>query len=151
MFTIIPKKPSRPVESWLQVKDQALKTVEFMRKHTHPNGRRHLALHHAQISKDPLNFFVVPQDPDNLLLPMMVIMNLKITGKENPVNHTEACMSFPFRPAKNVRRYSTIIASFDEYSERDGLVHRSDEKVEGLLAYIFQHEAQHARGEHIYL
>jgi peptide deformylase len=151
MFPVVPKTPARKVESWVQVKDQAIRTIKFLREYNDLSrtGRRHFALHHAQISPNPLDLFVVPTDLDDLSKPMVVVMNAKITGRDEPVMHTEACISFPFRGAKSVKRYRRIAVEFDEFNEKEGLVHRT-EKMEDLMAYIFQHEIEHSKGRHIY-
>ncbi len=149
MNIIIPRTQSRKVESWLQVKDQVLRTIKFMRNYRGPTGRRHLALHHSQVSQTPFDFFVVPSDPDDASKPYMVVMNAKIVSKQDPFMNEEACMSFPFRQAKKVKRYAKIEVDFDEFSERDGIVHNRKEMT-GLMALIFQHEIQHATGNHIY-
>lgn len=113
----------------------------------------HYALHHSQYKTDPYNFFVVnptlfggkPGD-------VMAVVNPKIVDRDrsSKLRCREACMSFPFRPGKDVMRYSTITVSYQVPAEDGKSMKHKEEVVTGLMAQIFQHELEHARGSHIF-
>lgn len=113
-----------------------------------------MAIHHSQFSSQPYNFFVInswvvgAKDRETV-----VVVNPKIISKDKTTKETvrEACMSFPFRNGVKVTRYSKIKVSYQFPVDDGEKLEQKEEEVEGLMAYIFQHEMEHARGTHIYV
>lgn len=61
----------------------------------------------------------------------------------------EACMSFPHKADIAKERYTRVKVGYDQVDEKGELVHK-EEWVENLIAQIFQHECEHAKGITIY-
>lgn len=151
-----PKKSSRKVLEFETIARDARLMSKLIQNYVDPKGKgpaQHFALHHSQFSSDPFNFFVVnptlvgagPAD-------IVVVVNPKILSKDPATKKTvqEACMSFPFRPSKKVTRYNTIRVVYQVPTPDGKGMKTKEEDVSGLMAQIFQHELEHARGSHIY-
>jgi peptide deformylase len=132
-------------------------------------------IHHAQVSEDPWNFFVIHPRwvlGDDRLFEHQVIINPKIIDHvdierasfeklkiaDTPANRkwwanfdlagkwvSEGCMSFPFRQPKKVYRYYQINV---EYYDNKFQLHKT--RLVGTAAQIFQHEVLHGQGKNIY-
>lgn len=80
----------------------------------------------------------------------------KITITEGDVSNEifvdEACMSFPHRKAKKMKRFFRIKVTYQVPRKLFGVSYlkRVTEEVEGLKAHIFQHEVDHAHGLNMY-
>ena len=114
-----------------------------------------LAIHHAQVSNNPVNLFSVLPNifPDN----DMVICNPKILAKDEKYTASEGCMSFPHRGDKKISRYNKIVVEYyviQVNTLEDGTKHyqplKRERTLEGLAAQIFQHEYDHGVGVNIY-
>ena len=143
-------KISRPVESWEQIKLEVeelkkfILACKFRGKH-----KSCYAIHHAQVSWTPYNFFVVSLNHvlgERALFDRTVIINPVLISGEQEQEVFEGCMSFPFkRHPKKVKRFNDIIVDYyDEWGE----AHR--DHCMGIKAQIFQHEIDHGLGKNIY-
>lgn len=146
-------KPAAKVTSYGQIKAAAadmltlLNADKFAGKYD--NG---FALHHAQVSNEPLNFFVTHRSWENVL--PSIVVNAKIIERMEPLTFKEACLSFPFRDPIKTPRYWRVIVEYEEYSKArswfaNGL-RPQQMAFDGLAALIFQHENDHAIGKNIY-
>lgn len=158
MYTIVPKKPSKRVENFSQISYEAEEMQYFLEKGKHAPGRAEIktafALHHSQVNPEPFNFFVLKQSLVGARnTDVCVIVNPEITWKnlqKKKIISREGCMSFPFRHDKDVSRYSEIKVRYQVPNVSGGLIER-EEILTGFMALVFQHEIQHAHGQHIYL
>ena len=120
----------------------------------HPAGvidKTSIALHHSQVDPEPFNFFVIKRavvkaKPNEIV----VVVNPKILERSPEKDFVlEGCISFPFRPDKRVKRNRRVKVSYQIPDDKGELVTK-EEWVEGLMAYVFQHECQHSHGQNIY-
>lgn len=153
--TVIPKVPSRPVVSYKDVADVAAAMQALLERGV-PGGsklkKRAVALHHSQVEADePYNFFVVRRDVMRAKgNEIVVVVNPRIIGfSTDRSTKLEGCLSFPFRPDKKVLRHEAVRVIY-EMPDEDGDLVAKEEEVDGLMAQVFQHEAEHAQGRHIY-
>lgn len=151
------KKPSAPVENYAEIKKEAEELVKLTNSDSFTGKwREALALAHCQVSEDPKAFFAIRRNLKDLF-ESEIIVNAKILSKDEDSRVTfpaEACMSFPFRDAKKTIRYREIeveyeIPVFGFFGPRNGLK-KIRKTVNGLVAFIFQHETDHFHGVNIY-
>jgi len=101
----------------------------------YPSG---MALAHCQVDHDdPKRFFVFADGE--------VVINPKIISKIGTTKHKEGCLSYPFRDMKFVNR-SIVVTVWYRNSKWEEVT----KELEGIKAYIFQHEIDHFNGKHIY-
>lgn len=151
---IIPKKISKKVDSFEEIRFEAPRLQELIETSNFGPGytKTSIALHHSQVHPDPFNFFVIKRSivgaKDNEIV---AFLNPQILEKDPATKTTsiEGCISFPFRPDKKVQRYDRIHVRYDVVGKDEKLEQR-EEWVEGIMARIFQHEVQHAKGCNIY-
>lgn len=158
-------KPSFIVPDWKFMADEAkrlrlfIKTAKF-----EGNYNKAFALAHAEVSVAPLNFFVVNEDPFEIPdrekkgstkkmylakeFGSWCIVNPRIIQFSGPVYWKEACNSFPYREPKNVDRMNKITLTYQ--IPFFGFLLKKKKKLEGLPAFIAQHEIEHASGQNIY-
>lgn len=130
-----------------------------------------LALAHPQVcNNDPLNFFAV----NFIMKPLIdefgrdivkdkiinsgIIINPKILSKDKSSRKMsrEGCLSFPYRDAILVKRFTkilvdyTILEGFDEKSNKWKLYHVEGRELNDIAAVVFQHEMQHMHGQNIF-
>lgn len=97
-----------------------------------------IALAHCQVEhRHPKRFFVMHDGE--------VIMNPQILDRSDPVSHLEGCMSYPFRGSRKVPRYAKMTVQYQNAQDE-----MMEEQVEGLRAFVFQHEIDHMNGKAIY-
>lgn len=158
--------PSKRCPSWSAIKKEAnlmrelIRTGEFRGEY-----ERAFAISHGQVAprmfdnprkvdpeKQPFNFFVINEDIEKGYLKKIFghwcIMDAKITQFGDPVSIKDACMSFPHRKPKNTNRMNNITATY-----RIPFLFWSrpvTKKLEGLPAFIVQHEVEHAAGGNIH-
>lgn len=153
--TIIPKKPSKKVESFDQIKEDAITMQIALERGDYTRvGIKKIAtaIHHSQVNPEPFNFFVIRRDvvgaSNNEVI---VVANPKILTKDKTSKRLslEGCLSFPFRPDKTVNRYSIITVGY-ESPDKDGNLVYKEETLTGVMAAVFQHECEHAHGKNIY-
>lgn len=161
-------RPAKKCPSWRAIKEEAellrelVSTGEFR-----GNYKQAFAISHAQVAprtfddvtkvddytgSQPFNFFVVNETIDNGWLKKQFghwcIMNARIVKFGDPVSIKDACMSFPFRTPRNTDRMNKITAKYRvPFFFWSRPVTR---KLEGLPAFIVQHEVEHAAGGNIH-
>lgn len=151
-----PKKVSRKVLEFETIVRDVRLMSKMIQTYKDPRGKgpeSHYALHHSQFSSDPYNFFVVnPFVVGASPAEIVVVINPKILERDRSTKKTvtEACMSFPFRPGKKVQRFDKIKVSYQVPAEDGKTMKVKEEEISGFMAQIFQHEAEHAQGSHIY-
>jgi peptide deformylase len=131
------KKISRPVIGDVSV-DLIKEMLEVCKQ---PLGRKSggLALAHCQVDQDdPLRFFVLKTGD--------VIINPKILDKSDRVTNIEGCLNFPFRDDKKISRYNKIKVCYTKNNKSELI----EQELEGIMAFIFQHEIEHFNGKTIY-
>lgn len=112
-----------------------------------------LSIHHAQVTKEPLNFFVVSSGLAKAFGGHRIICNARILDGSKPGKFREACMSYPHRPEINTTRYFSVYATAQVPGKTFGIFKGLTSvqlRLEGLLAIVLQHEMDHARGVYIY-
>lgn len=144
MKIILPphKKQSRPVhEITGELKSDIAGMEKLVRLNNFENNRGGYAVAHCQVSENPYRIFVAREG----VLPTSVVINPKIIEKSEPFTAKECCLSFPFRPFTNVKRFYNIKVSY-----LDRHMQEQEDSFEGVQAQIFQHEIQHFNGQNIY-
>lgn len=79
-----------------------------------------------------------------------MFFNATYTTTGSNINHTEGCLSYPNREAKLVKRYSSIVAYYDEWNAISQTLQQTSRHLHGIEAYVFAHEADHQNGHTIY-
>lgn len=95
------------------------------------------AIAHSQVEDgDPLRCFVTHIGD--------LYMNPVILEQSEKTFYKEGCMSWPFRSLVKMRRYSKIKVKYDILKADKTEVEKDvEEELEGLEAFIFQHEIGH--------
>lgn len=154
------KTPSLPVTDWRQIASAAEELKGFIV--TMPIVKYPaLALHHAQVSEHPYNFFVIHPEaiekfkryPHHGLVKDQVIVNPEIidTGGSNDFV-SEGCMSFQGRGLKKLRRWKAVEVRY-QVPARGVFGVRLKQKQAAftdVIAQVFQHETEHGKGRNIY-
>ncbi len=146
-------RPAMMCKSWKYIEYEAQSLREFVRSGTF-QGKYSSAysIAHAQVSEAPLNFFVVNEDfDDGKLLKIFgswCIINPKIIKFSDVIEHPEACMSFPWRKEKLVKRADKIVVKYSVPFL--GFFRTIKKELKGLPAWMVQHELDHAAGKNIY-
>jgi peptide deformylase len=159
-------KVSAKVRKYSQIAEDAQLMAEMLDakdfKGVHSAG---YALAHAQVSEEPLSFFVLDQSivdkygfEDRVII-NPVILNAPIyTEKKsipdmlkrpNYLAYDEGCLSFPHRWGKRLNRFNLIKATYQVKGGLFGLKRRT-KWLEGLPSQVFQHEYDHCLGRNIY-
>jgi peptide deformylase len=144
MDIILPphRKTSQPVTEVSKALMDVINDMKFtLKQQKFVNGRKGYAIAHSQVSQEPYRVFVVSPG----LMKHEIIINPKILEKDEKMTHLEGCLSFPFRPNKNVSRYRTLTV---QYQDENMKVWHS--ALENIPAFIFQHEIDHMNGIDIY-
>lgn len=153
----VPKKKSKEVLEFATIAKEAAAMMRLLQTYRSPAGKgpdQHFALHHSQFSSNPYNFFVINNwvvgAPAN---EVCVVVNPKIIekDKDSKMQVREGCMSFPFRHGIKVNRYNKIKVKYQVPSPDGKKLLDKEEEMTGTMAQIFQHEIQHANGQHIYI
>lgn len=157
MKIIIPKKPSTKVEHFQEIQFTAREMQEFLEsgKATavglHKNS---IALHHSQVDEDPSNFFVIKRDVVGAKSNETVVaVNPEILeiDTKSKYTHLEGCLSFPFRGDRKIPRFGRVRVKYQTPDTTCPSGLKTQEMwIEGLMAAVFQHEVEHAKGKHIY-
>ena len=165
--------PSMVVQNYEHIREEVDQLKKFIIEAD--KKRECYAIHHAQVSEDPWNFFVIHPKwllgPDRLF-EHQVIINPKIINhvdieraefEDLKIADTEAnrkwwanfdlagkyvqegCMSFPFRQPKKVYRFYQLDVEY--YDNKLQLIKT---RMVGTAAQIFQHEILHGEGKNIY-
>lgn len=114
--------------------------------------KKGLALHHSQVSIEPYHMFVVHKNLVEAFDGWEVVCNAKILERYDAVPFKEACLSYPHRAVKKMRRYARVLFEADVLDAgmfQWKLKHITLE-VTGLAAFVVQHEQDHAQGRFIF-
>jgi peptide deformylase len=146
---IIPVHHNKSLEatSWAFIKDIAYEMRELANGEFAGEHKSAAALHHAQVSDTPYNFFVLSDSGIAALskntFPHWCIMNPRIIALDGFYRPLEGCMSWPHRKQKKVDRFFKAHVAFDYPGGKKEMV------LDGLAAEIFQHEYDHGQGKTI--
>lgn len=149
--------PSSKVKNWKEIKDDATALRELVNRDSF-NGyySKAFAISHCQASEDPKWFFAIRKDAidgdgKNIVkqIGSDIVINAEIVESGVPVQWKEACMSFPFRNPKNTKRFAEIKVRYQVPVFGLFLMWRT-KRFKELVAFIFQHEQDHAVGKNIY-
>jgi len=154
-------KISKPVKNWKEIEKEALELLRYLHfGNFKGNWNKAFAISHCQVSETPYAFFVVSQDVlAEKMFESYFIINPEIieapatkdvAGNKvpNEVEYEEACMSFPFRLARRIKRYDYIKVRY-QIPTWHGLKTIKRE-LKGIASEIFQHEYDHLQGRNIY-
>lgn len=164
MELIIPFKKGvqcQKVESAEQIFGDAQEMQDRLNNNLFGQSKKCFALHHAQVSSKPFNFFVINSNMEGLSKgylknQLIVICNPKILekDKESRIYMKEGCMSYPHKQDKTLLRCNRIYVSYDTLvpnEKRNSLtLEHKEEWLEDVNAQIFQHEVEHGHGISIY-
>ena len=151
------KKPARLVDlstdQELVMKTASEMTELLMRENLakQSKNRAGIALHHAQVSTNPLALFVVlpgviqSQEQGKY---DTIVVNPKIIKKDNRYLVSEGCMSFPHRGDKKIERYLDVVVEY--YTTQGEEFVKRQLSATGVVAQVFQHECDHGAGTNIY-
>lgn len=144
---------AKPVEFYVQIKTRARALREFANG-TFKN-QSCIALHDAQCAEDPYNFSVLSEigmKAAEFQLPWLIMNPRMISYGEAREMDFEGCMSFPFRQAKKIQRYTYILVEYDTVEGGffgKKMIHVRKE-LAGFAAKVFQHEYDHSKHKTIY-
>lgn len=157
MKILTPTQNSAEVTNFEQIRIDAEAMHIILKTYVSPTGKgpeQHYALHHSQFSSVPFDFFVINPyllgAKDNQIV-LAINPKIKVLEESRIIRVREGCMSFPFRHGIQVKRYDVIEVTYQVPDERGKKLLTKTDRVEGLMAQIFQHERDHAIGKHIYL
>lgn len=154
MYILTPKHQSKPVTDFSFIKKDAEAMHHLLLTYVSPTGKgpaSHYAIHHSQFAKESYDFFVInPMLVGAKEGEIIIAINPRIVEKWDRSLSREGCMSFPFRHGVSVWRFNEIKVEYEVPNQDEKLITKK-ETVKGLIAHIFQHESEHARGAHIYL
>ncbi len=160
--------PGKKVENYKEIAEIAKEMIAFTNNGV-PKGNydKAYAIAHNQVSEKPFAMFVFSDSAmKEQKWPAQVIINPQIVGalptiqvgvddkgkpdmRQNVVEYSEGCFSFPFRQPKKVKRFFKIKVKYQIKGKLWGMK-TIEEEIEGLKAHIFQHEFQHTQGKNIY-
>jgi len=117
-------------------------------------------IHHSQVSKKPLDFFVLNPTNDKIVNQygdresFIFINPVIVNHTRHTVDSIESCLSFAGMPGTTVQRWNKIELVYQVLVEQDDgtflISEPHKENINGLLARICQHEIGHANAEYIY-
>ena len=142
------------VKNWREIRKEAEELRKFTNEgpFTGSNYNSCYALHHAQVSENPYNFFTINETLlEGGILKVFgswCIMNAKIVEWAGPVSWLEACMSFPHRKPKRTNRMNRVKVVY--YIPFLWTWRKKTAKLEGVMAFLAQHEIEHGAGINIY-
>ncbi len=151
MKILIPhSRLSRPVRSYAEIKADSKEMIEMLSRGGFSGIHKEAhALAHSQVSTEPFSFFVLHPSIVKHFGGHQIICNAHILSKNEPLVFQEGCMSYPHRNVKQVRRYAVIVVSCDVIGIFGGMKNIVME-LDGLEAFIMQHEIDHANAIDIY-
>ena len=106
----------------------------------YPSG---YAVAHAQVSENPLRFFVA--NNGNIVINPIIIRKTK-----TPVKRIEGCLSYPDNKPIEVMRSNKCEVEYEVLNPIMRTTTKRTENMSGLQAQIFQHEIDHMDGHCIY-
>ena len=139
---------AKPVESWKEIKEDALKMVEMIQADQFGNRlwKAAYAVSHVQVAKDAKRFFVTNRK-DKYIRDRFgydVIINPVIEHKEDSTTFEEGCMSDFYKGRVKKFRFRMIKVRY-QVKGWFGLKTKVS-TFTGLAAYITQHEVDHMNG-----
>lgn len=149
--------PAKKVESFDQIADDAYAMLRMLDTGI-PKGKGYangVALHHAQVSETPFNFFVVADEFKSIFgggRQRRIVINPKIVDQKDFVPYSEGCLSFLDRAYVNTKRFDRITLIY-QYANLSGDIKNPYPlklNLHGFEAFMVQHECDHAKGENIY-
>ncbi len=148
-------KVAKKVESYSQIKNEVKELKAFTNAKHKGLWETAFSIHHAQVSEDPYNFFVLNSrfiKGKDKLFKHRVIINPRITKLvgDSQVEIEEACMSFPHRKVKYVRRFLHIGVTYQTPFLGVALRRVYIDDLKETAAQIFAHETEHGQGKNIY-
>lgn len=151
MKIILPhNKKSEKVKELKEIVADANEMRKMLLEEGFLNNLAGYAIHHSQVSENPKDFFVVNPKVRALFYGHIIIANPKIVSVADRRIHKEKCLSYPFRPEKNIRRYYKIEINCDVENETGDGLYNINMQLEALAAYVVQHEMDHALGRFIH-
>lgn len=149
-------KAAKPVKSWADIRDDAFDMLELLNAGNFSGlWKEGVALSHSQVSNDPYDFFVTHKSFIDVL--PRVVCNSRLLEYSARETFKEACMSYPLRPVVKTLRWWSVTVEF-EVPPIDGIkallglnrLTKTQGSYDGLTAFVFQHEIDHARAVDIY-
>lgn len=149
--------PAKKVESFDQIADDAFAMIDLIDKGIEDGERTAsaAALHHAQVSQNPFNFFVVADQYKNSFgggRLRRIVINPRITDQQDYVPFEEGCLSFLHRDSLKTKRFARIRLEC-QYANSDGELRYHNQKsiyLTGFPAFLVQHECDHGLGKNIH-
>jgi len=154
---IIPLKSvkAHPVKSWSEIKKDAAEMAAMLKAGNFSGmWKEGLALSHCQVNnEDPKDFFVLHDDIKEAFDGFTVFANAMIIEADDLVPFKEACLSYGHRPQINTKRYHHLVIEADVHNPLkifgSGFSRRTFQ-LNGIAAFIAQHEIDHAKGIDIF-
>ena len=114
-----------------------------------------LAVAQPQVSDKPLRFFVLNPAKTGLVKEFgaITIINPRLISKDRRTRYMnkEACLSYPMRPQKKVKRFLEIVVEYDILENKGRTLKQiSNKPLNGLAAMVFQHEMEHLAGKSVW-
>jgi peptide deformylase len=155
LLATLSKKQAKPVTSWKEIRDDAFAMLEMINAGKFAGRwQEGFALSHAQVSDNPFDFFVTHKSWENEV--PRVVCNARLKQGIDKQTFKEACLSYPFRDVIKTQRFWNIDVEFDvppidgiKSFFQFGLTHRQM-TYDGLAAFMFQHEIDHAKAIDIF-
>lgn len=152
--------PAIRVESWKEIEEEALALKEFLENEKFEGHyERAYALSHAYVSNKPKDFFVVNENipqvetkTANFLrkeFGSWCIINAKIIKSDVPAPFSDGCFFFPYRQPKKIERFYYVKAEY-QVPFWFGTLRKKVVKLEGIPAFLIQHEVEHGLGQTAY-
>lgn len=157
MKIILPhKRISVRVRNFKQIKTEVQGLIKLIdEKNFGGKWKEAFAISHCQVSESPYNFFCLDKNFTKEFGGNRTICNARIMETdEETVPFKEACMSYPHRGLKNTRRYYKITIACEVLRSGPtkilGYLRTITLKLEGISAFIAQHEIDHTKGVDIF-
>lgn len=149
--------PAKTVTDFEEIRGDAFAMLDMLDNGI-PKGEGYAsgaALHHAQVSSTPYNFFVVAKQYKDLFgggRLHRIVINPKITEQKDYVPFTEGCLSFLDREHIKTKRFDVVSLAY-QHTNTDGELKNPwprEAHLSGFNAFLVQHECDHAAGNNIY-
>lgn len=144
------RQPSSKVNSMAEIMEDVNAMSRLLNKEL-PQNNQGYALHHSQVVKEnPKNFFVIHRHMRPMFQGYSMIANVRLIDRSDPRAFKERCLSYPFRKEKNTKRYYRIVITCEVEHDLGGILRTTELELQGIAAYIVQHEIDHGKGKFIY-
>lgn len=149
--------PAKTVTDFEEIREDAFAMLDALDKGFERDGKytTGAALHHAQVSETPYNFFVVADQYKGLFgggRLRRIIINPHITDQKEYVPFTEGCLSFFNRDHISTKRFNEIRLEAQHVNQKGDIrnFYPRQMYLTGFPAFLVQHECDHAAGNNIY-